>query len=256
MARNMAAPGRPASLAPEQAVPILEDLIRQGEQLRNVDPDSPRVTTWTETAAGALAATFGTPHNTVDAFECERTAAYYPDDSPARPQHQFLGQLDRLIAVLRGALEQVSWKLPNASRTFFPAGSQHGAYTEIRGVVKQAKREILIVDSYVDDSLWTLLTNVVPGVKIRILTDQMKGDFGLEAKKFASQHGNTVEIRQTKEIHDRFIALDGVICWHLGASIKDAGNKACAIDRLEHAAAKAAVGNFESAWNSGRAVPI
>ena len=48
------------------------------------------------------------------------------------------------------------------------------------------------MDSYVDGTLWQQLTNVPPTTKIRIMTMQMKGDFALEGRKFAAQHGNTI----------------------------------------------------------------
>lgn len=75
---------------------------------------------------------------------------------------------------------------------FLPAGSAHDAYIEIRKIIQLATTEILIVDSYVDGTLWQQLTNVPPTTKIRIMTMQMKGDFALEGRKFAAQHGNTI----------------------------------------------------------------
>lgn len=63
-------------------------------------------------------------------------------------------------------------------------------------------------------------------VSIRILTEHMKGDFLLEASKFAAQYKRKIEIRTMSNYHDRFIVVDGKLCWHVGASIKDAGRKA------------------------------
>jgi hypothetical protein len=107
----------------------------------------------------------------------------------------------------------------------------------------------LIVDPYVDETLWELLTNVHPTVKLRILTQQMKKDFRLEARKFAAQHGNTIEIKTTSKYHDRFIVEDKQRCWHIGASIKDAGSKACAFSELLQAELVAfVISNVESEW--------
>jgi len=111
-----------------------------------------------------------------------------------------------------------------SEQMFFRAGQEHNAFVQIRDLVKTAKVHITIVDSYVDDTLWSLLGNVDGSTEIRILSSHMKGDFTIEGKKFAAQHGNTVQIRQTSNYHDRFIVADDR-CWHLGASIKDAGAK-------------------------------
>jgi hypothetical protein len=118
------------------------------------------------------------------------------------------------------------------SQIYLPAGSQRDAYVELRKIVQLAKQDMLIVDPYVDETLWELLTNVLPTVKIRVLTEQMKEDFRLEGRKFSAQHGNAIEVRTTSNYHDRFIIEDAQRCWHIGASIKDAGNKTFAFSEL------------------------
>ncbi|HLJ91409.1 MAG TPA: hypothetical protein VKZ53_31710 [Candidatus Angelobacter sp.] len=153
--------------------------------------------------------------------------------------------------------EDVTTQDSNLQHTFLPAGSQHDAYVEIRRIIQQATTEILIVDSWVDHSLWTLLRNVPPICGIRVLTQHMKNDFQLEAKKFAAQHKNAISIRQTKNYHDRFIIVNGKRCFHLGASIKDAGNKACALSEISSTAiAASVVTDVESEWIKGIVVNI
>ncbi len=115
----------------------------------------------------------------------------------------------------------------------------------------------MIVDPWVDDSLWVLLSNVPPKCRVRVLTQQMKKDFHLEAKKFAAQHRNAILIRQTKNYHDRFIILDGKRCFHLGASIKDAGNKACALSEIcSPPIAASVVTDVEDEWTKSTSIPI
>jgi hypothetical protein len=85
----------------------------------------------------------------------------------------------------------------------------------------------------------------------------MKGDFPLKGRKFAAQHGNTIEVRTTLSFHDRFILVDGARCWHLGASIKDAGNKAFALSEF----AEPVIASFikqtaETTWSASAVVPL
>lgn len=108
-------------------------------------------------------------------------------------------------------------------------------------IVQQGAAQIFVVNPYVDHTLWPLLTNLPKSCKIRVLTEHLKGDFVLEGKRFRAQHGNTVEVRQTLNYHDRFIILDGSKCFHLGASIKDAGNKAFAISEMHRSQIAGAV---------------
>src|SRR5262249_40115778 len=120
-----------------------------------------------------------------------------------------------------------------------------------------ATTEILIVDSWVDDSLWMLLSNVPASCGIRVLTQQMKNDFQLEAKKFLAQHKNAIAVRQTNSYHDRFIIVNGKRCFHLGASIKDAGNKACALSEISSPTiAGSVVADVEAEWMKASIITI
>jgi hypothetical protein len=148
-------------------------------------------------------------------------------------------------------------KANKTHQTFLPAGSQHDAYVRLRKVFKLATREILIVDTYVDHTLWELLTNTKPKVKIRILTEHMKGDFRLEGRKFSAQYGKPVEVRKTSNYHDRFIIADGQRCWHVGASIKDAGGKAFAFSELVRPeVAKFVVADVNTQWSGATVVAL
>jgi hypothetical protein len=141
------------------------------------------------------------------------------------------------------ALRDIGWSLQGdrlvpergeVRELFFPERSQHDAYVEIRSILNDAKTSILIVDPYVDTSILTLLSACAsPGMKLQILSARLPKDFELEAKKWATQHGAAIEIRTTKEFHDRFILVDGTDCWHIGCSIKDAGNKAFMLSKVE-----------------------
>jgi hypothetical protein len=142
-------------------------------------------------------------------------------------------------------------------QTYLPAGSQHDAYVELRKIVQLAKSDMLIVDPYVDETLWQLLTNVHPTVRLRILTQQMKGDFCLEGRKFSAQHGNVIEIKTTVKYHDRFVIQDNRRCWHIGASIKDAGNKAFAFSELlRPELVKFAIADVENEWSVATPVSL
>jgi hypothetical protein len=83
------------------------------------------------------------------------------------------------------------------------------------------------------------------------LTAHPKPDFAIEGKAFAKQHGNSVEARTTADFHDRFIFVDAGACWHLGASIKDAGSKAFMFSEITDPRTVACVRqNTETTWNA------
>lgn len=210
MKRGSVPPANPPSMVPEQAVRLIEELIQQADEIKDSDRKSPRVTEWRQTATSLLEAAFGSDSQTLQAFKSAKTSryVYLPGAPDSEYQKMHVDVTIGSVAVLQSALKQLRWKLKDPGQVFFPAGSQHDAYVELRKIVQLAASEILIVDNYVDHTLWQLLTNLPSGVRIRILTDKMKGDFRLEAKKFAAQHGASVEVRQTGKYHDRFIIED------------------------------------------------
>ncbi len=145
---------------------------------------------------------------------------------------------------LNDALVKIGWELrggglaPSNSvvgELFFQEQSQHAAYVEIRAIVQKVTSKIAIIDPYIDQSILTLLSTCAkPGLRVEILTSSLPTDFALEGKKWLSQHaGSSLNVRTTKEFHDRFIILDNSVCWHIGCSIKDAGNKAFMLSELE-----------------------
>jgi hypothetical protein len=154
--------------------------------------------------------------------------------------------LDSLMFDIEEALDA----LDDPLQVFLPAGSSHDAYIEIRKIMQQITAEVLIVDSYVDETLWALLTNIPSTAKIRILTMRTKGDFALEGGKFAKQYGQTIEVRTSTTFHDRFIFVDSESCWHLGASIKDAGAKAFVLSQFANSKIAAFIKQeAEATWN-------
>ena len=119
----------------------------------------------------------------------------------------------------------------------YSSGTPYDAYKDIKNIIILAANKLIIVDPYVDDSVVTLLENAKPSVAIQVLTRKMQGDFQLVAQKFKQQrekagHGS-LEVRKDKgDFHDRFIVADDRF-FHLGASIKDAGTKLCAMSEFE-----------------------
>jgi hypothetical protein len=257
MARQKQPPTVAPSLPADRAVPILENLIAQADAVLK-DTTGAMRQQWVPTAKGALIAALGNQHSNVEAFVSAEQGGIYlmgMTDADIRAQNDDL--LRQMTAVLKSTVEQLRWQLPDPTQVFLPAGSSHDAYIGIRKIIQLATTEILIVDTYVDETLWQLLTNVPPTTKIRVMTMQMKGDFTLEGRKFATQHGNTIEVRQTKAYHDRFIIVDSGRVWHLGASIKDAGHKAFGMSEFVSPVISGGVkSDVENTWSAAALIPL
>lgn len=151
---------------------------------------------------------------------------------------------------------QKSERLP--SEAVFPNGRQYDAYEAIKDRITTATKELIIVDSWVDSDLFTLLENVQSGVQIQVLTTNMAGDFKLAGGKFKKQHEQakkgTLAVRSSSKFHDRFLIVDDKT-FHLGASIKDAGNKLFVMTEIEGSDMKRKVSEtISSYWDEGETV--
>ena len=111
-------------------------------------------------------------------------------------------------------------------------GQIYDAHAFVSKIIRSAKRSITIIDNYIDDSVLTLLTNRKKGVQIKIYTKSISKRLALDIEKFNEQYGKLVGEEQ-KNIHDRFIIIDGKEIYHSGASLKDLGKKISAFSRFE-----------------------
>jgi hypothetical protein len=201
-----------------------------------------------------------------------RIAAYRPridtayeqlqEEEKVRVAYIIAGELaDRgLGEKMDASLRAIGWRIENGKlapdsepvrELFFPKQSQHDAYVEIRRILQTAAQSISVVDPYMDQTMLTLLTTSLrPKMAIRLLTSKLPVDFGLEAETWRAQHPeNDLEVRTSKAFHDRFIVIDGRECWHIGCSIKDAGNKAFMLNNIEDEGnCRALVEQIETSW--------
>ena len=173
---------------------------------------------------------------------------------------QWFTSIDTLIQKTNeaiGRLEQVP-VLGLPEEALYPSGAPYTAYKDIKEIISSATRALTIVDPYVDSTLFTMLEDVHPKVQIQILTQNMKGDFQLAGQKFKQQsekaQEGTLEIRKSGKFHDRFIVADSKV-FHIGASIKDAGTRACFMSEVKGADIKTTLKKaISSYWDEAEIV--
>jgi phage regulator Rha-like protein len=103
-------------------------------------------------------------------------------------------------------------------------GQIFDAYKFVSDLFRTAEKSIIIADNYIDDTVLVHLTKLKKGVRIKIITKSISDQFRLDIKKFESQYF-PVEVKVLKNIHDRFIIIDGEVLYFFGASLKDLGKK-------------------------------
>ena len=145
--------------------------------------------------------------------------------------HQRFKELESDVALLKSKVNLLENKTLKPSQGIFFDGQVFDAYEFVSGLVKNAKREIVLIDNYIDESVLTLFSkNQAVGVTIytKTITKQLK----LDLEKYNSQYNN-IEIKKFDNSHDRFLIIDEKEVYHIGASLKDLGKKWFAFSRMD-----------------------
>ena len=77
-----------------------------------------------------------------------------------------------------------------------------------------------------------ILAKKQENVKVQIYTTKRTRLSQADINNFNQQYP-VLGVDYTEEFHDRFLIIDGVLAYHVGASLKDAGKKCFAINRIE-----------------------
>lgn len=117
---------------------------------------------------------------------------------------------------------------------FFVEGQYFDAFSAIKEIVKEAKKSIVLIDGYVNAETLAFFPGKEPQIKLRILTDSksIREEFQRAINLYNKQYGN-LSLETSKNFHDRFLVLDDQSFYHIGASIKDAGNKTFMFSKIE-----------------------
>lgn len=114
----------------------------------------------------------------------------------------------------------------------FFQGQIFDAYAKFENFIAQAKKEIVLIDSYVDLSVLERLVTKKEGVAVTVYTSSKAKLKELDVKKFNEQYPQ-LDLKYTEKMHDRFMIIDGKILYHIGASLKDLGKKCFAFELLD-----------------------
>lgn len=124
----------------------------------------------------------------------------------------------------------VKASLPPMEGVFFN-GQIFDAYKFVCGLVKSAKKRLVLIDNYVDESVLTLLDKRIGGVEATIYTQSISRQFRLDIQRHNRQYP-AIDVKTVADIHDRFLIVDNDL-YHIGASIKDLGRKLFAFSKME-----------------------
>ena len=113
----------------------------------------------------------------------------------------------------------------------FVDGQIYDAYELIERLIKSAKKSILLIDNYVDESVLTMMSEKEELVQVDIYTKSISRALKLAESKFNDQYGG-LALHEIAIVHDRFLILDDETIYLIGASLKDAGKRLFAFTQI------------------------
>lgn len=128
------------------------------------------------------------------------------------------------------------------TQKIFFEGQIYDAFSLLTELISKAEKELVLIDNYVDIGTLNILAKKKPGVNAVVYTAKTTKLSRDDVDRFNQQYP-MLEVRHTGAFHDRFLLVDGLYAYHIGASIKDAGKKCFGINKLEDA--KIVVGILE-----------
>ena len=151
-----------------------------------------------------------------------------------RKQIEYKEETDQKFEQIFNAIEERSIK---PKQGIFFDGQIFDAYRFVSDLFRTAKKSIIIIDNYIDDTVLTHLTKRHDTVSVTILTKTISKQLALDVKKFNEQYP-TIEIKEFDNSHDRFLIIDDKTVYHFGASLKDLGKKWFAFSKMDIGAAE------------------
>lgn len=161
--------------------------------------------------------------NNAEVFQRLSTMEYHQLE-----MQQHLQESDKRIEEVFRRLDEGNAK---PKQGVFYNGQIYDAYTFVSDLIKSAKRRIILIDNYVDETVLTLLDKRGNDVSVVIYTQQISRQFQLDIDRHNAQYA-PIDVETFRLSHDRFLCIDDDV-YHIGASIKDLGKKWFGFSKME-----------------------
>jgi hypothetical protein len=114
----------------------------------------------------------------------------------------------------------------------FYKGELYDAQSKLIEFIKEAKTSLIVIDNYANSAALDMLAEKQPGVGVTIVTASPDMISQQRQQSFAAQYG-TLNIIECHDFHDRFIIVDSMNVYAVGASLKDAGKRCFEVSKNE-----------------------
>ncbi len=129
-----------------------------------------------------------------------------------------MNRLEDKVEKLDGKLNQIDLQISThliPTQGVFFDGQVFDAYELTSKIIRSAKRNIVLIDNYIDESTLSHLCKKKRNVAIQLLTKSISKQLSLDIQKANSQYGN-INATTFTQSHDRFLIIDNEDVYHLG----------------------------------------
>ncbi|MEV9615831.1 RhuM family protein [Aliarcobacter butzleri] len=155
----------------------------------------------------------------------------YINDGYAINQNKITEQrlllLENDVSVIKSKIKDN--KLETNQGIFYD-GQIYDSYSFINDLLKLANNEVILIDNYIDDTVFTLFSKY-PNINFIIYTSTISKQLKLDFEKYSKQYKN-ITLKTFKSSHDRFLIVDKKEIYHIGASLKDLAKKWFAFSKI------------------------
>ena len=137
-------------------------------------------------------------------------------------------ETDNKVEKIINALEDDTLK---PKQGIFYDGQIFDAYKFVTELIKKAKKSIILIDNYVDETILTLFSKNQK-INVTIYTKNISRQLKLDLDRYNAQY-KPIEIKAFNKAHDRFLIIDNKEIYHFGASLKDLGKKWFAFSKFD-----------------------
>lgn len=120
--------------------------------------------------------------------------------------------------------------LPPHEGVFFD-GQIFEAYAFVSEIIKSAKKSIILIDNYIDETVLLILAKRKKKSTATIYTANLSDQNKLDIEKHNQQY-TPIVVTLFRKSHDRFLIIDNKTVYHIGASLKDLGKKWFAFSKM------------------------
>lgn len=119
-----------------------------------------------------------------------------------------------------------------SSQKIFFDGQIYDAFSLLVNLVSKAEKKLVLIDNYVDVGTLNILSKKKSDVEAIVYTVRRTRLSEADVSNFNQQYP-TLQVKYTGVFHDRFLIIDDLCAYHIGASVKDAGKKCFGINLIE-----------------------